>query len=131
MVLWSNGDDTCFTRRKRWFDSIRDYFDLRKKRLFLPPHQETTMTRNVKYAQCAMRRIVPGASVVTTSYIPTQFAKVGRVLKLKDSDDRWVDGWVVEAVGDVIVEGERVPDYRKAIGNHRKSTGDSTPRLRA
>ncbi len=54
------------------------------------------MTRNVKYAQCAMRRIVAGASVVTTSYIPTQFAKVGRVLKLKDSDDRWVDGWVVE-----------------------------------
>ena len=25
MVLWSNGDDTCFTRRKRWFDSIQDY----------------------------------------------------------------------------------------------------------
>ena len=24
-VLWSNGYDTCFTRRKRWFDSIRDY----------------------------------------------------------------------------------------------------------
>ena len=48
------------------------------------------MARNVKYAQCAMRRIVAGASVVTTSYIPTQFAKVGRVLKLKDSDDRWV-----------------------------------------
>ena len=89
------------------------------------------MTRNVKYAQCAMRRIVAGASVVTTSYIPTQFAKVGRVLKLKDSDDRWVDGWVVETVGDVIVESDRVPDYRKAIRNHRKSTGDSTPRLRA
>ena len=67
------------------------------------------MTRTVKYAQCAMRRIVAGASVVTTSYIPTQFAKVGRVLKLKDSDDRWVDGWVVETVGDVIVEGDRVP----------------------
>ena len=25
-VLWSNGYDTCFTRRKRWFDSIQDYF---------------------------------------------------------------------------------------------------------
>jgi hypothetical protein len=24
-VLWSNGYDTCFTRRKRWFDSIQDY----------------------------------------------------------------------------------------------------------
>ena len=26
-VPWSNGDDTCLTNRKRWFDSIRDYFD--------------------------------------------------------------------------------------------------------
>ena len=89
------------------------------------------MTRNVKYAQCAMRRIVAGASVVTTSYVPTQFAKVGRVLKLKDSDDNWVDGWVVETVGDVIVEGEQLPDSHKAIKNHRKLTGDSAPRLHA
>ena len=26
-VPWSNCDDTCLTNRKRWFDSIRDYFD--------------------------------------------------------------------------------------------------------
>ncbi len=26
-VLWSNGDDTCLTNRKRWFDSIQDYFN--------------------------------------------------------------------------------------------------------
>ena len=89
------------------------------------------MTRKVKYAQCAMRRIVADTSVVTTAYIPTKFAKVGRVLKLKDSDDHWVDGWVVETVSGVIVQGDRVPNYRKAIRNHRKSTGDSTPRLRA
>ena len=24
-VLWSNGNDTCLTNRKRWFDSIQDY----------------------------------------------------------------------------------------------------------
>ena len=89
------------------------------------------MARNMKYAQCAMRRVVAGACVVTTSYIPAKFAKVGRVLKLKNSDDHWVDGWIVETVGDVIVEGDTTPDYRKAIRNHRKSTGDSTPRLRA
>ena len=87
------------------------------------------MTKNVRYAQCSMRRIVAGASVVTTSYIPIQFAKIGRVLRLKDSDDRWVNGWVVESFGDVIVEGGSVPDHHKAIRNHRKSTGDSNPRL--
>ena len=92
------------------------------------------MTRNVKYSQCAMRRIVAAASVVTNSRMPPQFAKVakvGRVLKLKDSDKRWVGGWIIETVGDVIVEGDSVPDYGKAIRNHRKSAGDSTPRLKA
>jgi hypothetical protein len=89
------------------------------------------MTRNVKYAQCSMRRIVAGVTVATTSYLPAQFAKVGRVLKLKDSDDQWVHGRIVETIGDVIGEGASVTDYRKAIRNHRRSTGDSTPRLRA
>lgn len=95
------------------------------------------MTRNVEYSQCAMSRIVAAASVVTNSRMPPQFAKagrvakVGRVLKLKDSDDRWVGGWIIETVGELIVEGDSVPDYSKAIRNHRKSAGDSTPRLKA
>ena len=89
------------------------------------------MARNVKYVQCAMRRIITGGSMRTTSYIPMHYAKLGKVLRLKDDCERWVDGWIVECVGDVIVEGESVPDYRKAIRNHRKSTGDSTPRMNA
>ena len=89
------------------------------------------MARNVKYVQCAMRRIIAGGSVRTTSYIPQQFAKLGQVLKLKNDSNRWVDGWVVECVGDVVVEGDSVPNYRKAIRNHRKTTGDSAPRLGA
>ena len=24
-VPWSNGNDSCLTNRKRWFNSIRDY----------------------------------------------------------------------------------------------------------
>ncbi len=87
------------------------------------------MSRNVKYVQCAMRRNIASGSVSTTSYIPQEFAKVGRVLRLKDENVGWVDGWVVECVGDVIVEDDQLPDSHKAIKNHRKSTGDSTPRL--
>ncbi|WP_286764267.1 MULTISPECIES: hypothetical protein [Rhodopirellula] len=89
------------------------------------------MSRNVKYVQCAMRRNIAGGSVRTTSYIPQEFAKVGRVLRLKDDKVGWVDGWVVESVGDVIVEGDQLPDSHRAIKNHRKSTGDSAPRLHA
>src|SRR6056297_1537335 len=44
------------------------------------------MSRNVKYVQCAMRRSIAGGSVRTTSYIPQEFAKVGRVLRLKDDN---------------------------------------------
>lgn len=87
------------------------------------------MTKTVEYVQCAMRRIIDGGLVRTTSYIPRQFAKLGKTLKLKDDHDNWVDGWVVDCVGDTIVESDGVPDYRKAIRNHRKLTGDSTPRL--
>jgi len=45
--------------------------------------------------------------------------------------ERWVDGWVVESVGDVFVEDDQLPDSHKAIKKHRKSTGDSAPRLHA
>ena len=88
------------------------------------------MSKQVKYVQCAMRRTIDGGSVRTTSYIPQQFAKLGRVLKLKDDLDRWIDGWVIECVGHVVVDAADAPDYRKAIRNHRKSTGDSQPRLK-
>ena len=86
------------------------------------------MAKQVKYVQCTMKRAVDGGSVRTTSYIPQQFAKQGRVLKLKNDLDRWVDGWVVESVGQAVVDAADAPDYRKAIRNHRKLTGDSQPR---
>jgi hypothetical protein len=89
------------------------------------------MTRNEKYVQCAMHRVIEGGTVRTTSYIPQQFAKLGKTLKLKDGHDQWSDGWVVDCVGDTVFEGKSVPDYRKAIRNHRKQTGDSAPRLRS
>ena len=44
---------------------------------------------------------------------------------------RIFDGERMHQRAALIVESDRVPDYRKAIRNHRKSTGDSTPRLRA
>ena len=88
------------------------------------------MPKRVKYVQCALKRAIGSGSVQTTSYIPVQLAKLGSVLKLKDELDRWVDGWVVEFVGDLVVDAADAPDYRKAIRNHRKLTGDSQPRLK-
>ena len=89
------------------------------------------MSKSVSYKQCTMRRPIAKGSVVTTSFIPQQYAKLGKVLKLKDHDDLWVDGWVVEKVGVSVVDACDLPDYRKAIRNHRKSTGDSSRRSKS
>ena len=89
-----------------------------------------TMARQVKYVQCVLERKIAKGLVKTTTYIPHQYASVGRVLKLRDDLDRWVDGWKVVSVGVTIVDSADVPDYRKAIRNHRKLTGDSQPRLK-
>ena len=86
------------------------------------------MNKSVSYRQCTMRRPTGEGSVTTTSYIPMQYAKLGRVLKLRGDDDAWVDGWVVESVGEGVLKASDLPDFRKAIRNHRKSTGDSDRR---
>ena len=86
------------------------------------------MTRITRYVQCTLTRKISGGVAVTTSYIPQRFAKVGKTLKLKDELDRWDDGWMVESAGDIVIEADNVPDYRKAIRLHRQQTGDSLPK---
>ena len=87
------------------------------------------MAKQIKYVQCTMKRTLENGSEYTTSYIPQKFAKRGRILKLKNDVDQWVDDWVVETVGHTIVDAADA-DYRKAIRQHRKATGDSQPRLK-
>lgn len=86
------------------------------------------MGKNATYTQCTMRRSTASGSSVMTSFLPRRFAKLGAVLKLKALDDSWVDGWVVEQVGGSAVDSSDLPDFRKAVRNHRKLTGDSTRR---
>ena len=59
------------------------------------------------FRQCELKR----GKVKRTSWIPEGFAKVGKVVKLKDED-----GWVVSSVGD------RLDDERANKGSveHRK-----------
>lgn len=64
-------------------------------------------------------------TLICVSFIPEKFAKVDGVVKLKDSHDNWSDGWVVKSVG---VLTDEPPDYKKAIREHKKRTGDSLPK---
>ncbi len=77
-----------------------------------------------KYRQCVLQRQLT-SETATTSFIPEKFANVGEVLKLKDSNGNWTDGWVVKSAGQLVDEP---PDFRKAIKSHRKRTGDSLPK---
>jgi hypothetical protein len=56
------------------------------------------MSREVNYTQCRLKKKTPEGSMNQMSWIPSEFAKVGKVLKLREEDtDQWDDGWIVEA----------------------------------
>ena len=78
-----------------------------------------------KYKQCMLEKKMPGALQRKVTYLPTKFAKVGGVLKLKDEQGAWDDGWKVLSVGSTEQEDSSV---RKKIRQHRKNTGDALPK---
>lgn len=53
------------------------------------------------YRQCMLEKPSGQAVIRTTAWLPEEFAKVGKVVRLKEDD-----GWVVKGVGDR-VDGER------------------------
>ena len=89
------------------------------------------MSKTTSYRQCTLYRPCGnGARKVLVSHIPETFAQIGSVLKLKQDDDTWEDGWIVEEVGGKVDDVE-LPNARKAIRHHRKATGDALPKIAA
>ncbi len=72
------------------------------------------------YTQCALRK----GSSEQISFIPTKFANLNKVLKLKDAEGNWDDGWVVVGKG-ATVDEKHLPDSHSEIKAHRRATGDS------
>lgn len=63
-----------------------------------------------------------------TSWIPEKFGVQGKVLKLKDSDGNWDDGWIVKMASQTRLAEDMLPDYHDEIKGHRKATGDALPK---
>jgi hypothetical protein len=59
-----------------------------------------------RYRQCKLRK----GNSFQTSWLPDCFAKLGKVLRLRDQDKKWDDGWVVIEVGQVQTEWEALDD---------------------
>lgn len=75
----------------------------------------------VFYKQCVLQKKSENSCSEQTSYIPEPFCKVGRILKLKDENGIWDDGWKV------ISAGERTPErlvelYSQSHKKNRKAS---------
>lgn len=79
-----------------------------------------------KYKQCKLVKKTHQGQLETVSWIPDKFANIGGVIKLKNDDGEWDDGWVVMSASEDTVD--EPPDYRKSIRAHRNRTGDSLPK---
>ena len=71
-------------------------------------------------------RLVKRVNATTTreqmAYIPTRYAKENNVIKIKDANGVWEDGWRVLFIYHTI---DDVVSARQSIKKHRKNTGDS------
>lgn len=80
------------------------------------------------YNQCTLVKSFNGGKITQVTWIPTKFAIAGRTVKLKNDQNVWVDGWLVESVGEKTPEN-LVPDAYDDIKAHRRATGDSLKKV--
>ena len=81
------------------------------------------------YKQCTLtKRLGPTTTRTQIAWIPEKFVIKGKVLKIKDHNDEWENGWVVMSDGGARKEEKQLPDYRSMIRGHRRQTGDALPK---
>lgn len=86
------------------------------------------MAKQTYYKQCRLQKPTERGVMEQTSWIPEKFATEGKVLKLKDGDGNWEDGWIVKTAGTHRLEEKMLPDYHDEIKGHRRATGDALPK---
>ena len=79
------------------------------------------MKRNEQYRQCRLVKRLREGQSVQMSYIPDEFAREGRVVKLRDEAGDWDDGWVIALVR----PGSPSECARRHELAHRRFSGES------
>jgi len=74
------------------------------------------MEKNDYHRQCKLSRQRAGRMEVLTTWLPEMFARVGKVLELEMSSEKWENGWAVCEIYErrkskEVAERER--DYKK------------------
>lgn len=88
------------------------------------------MARDVFYRQCRLVKRVPDGELAQVSWLPEPYASAGRVVKLRDDDGAWDDGWVVVSAGANRLRPDEVPDFHVLVKAHRRATGDAATRAK-
>ena len=88
------------------------------------------MARDVFYRQCRVVKRFDGGELAQVSWLPEPYATAGRVLKLRDDDGAWDDGWVVVGAGARRLRPDQVPDFHDLVKAHRRATGDAETRAK-
>lgn len=86
------------------------------------------MSKTTYYRQCRLVRKTPTGEAHQVSWIPDEYAVKDKVLKLKDSNDNWENGWIVVGAGTRRLAQNMLPDYHDLIKGHLKMTGDTQPK---
>lgn len=83
------------------------------------------MARKVFYRQCRLVKRTETGQLCMVSWIPEPYASTDRVIKLRDSDGHWDDGWVVRSAGSNRLPADEVPDFHELSKAHLRATGDA------
>lgn len=83
------------------------------------------MAKVIYFRHCRLVKPVPSGEKVVVSWIPEPFATPGRVLRLRDKDKVWDDGWVVRSAGANRVREADLPDFHELSKAHLRATGDA------
>lgn len=71
--------------------------------------------------QCILIKKDGDATHQMVSWIPEKYAKIGKILKLKD-DNEWSNGWVVESVSSERRSSKEQREKSRGYKHHRKIT---------
>src|SRR4051812_13649535 len=79
--------------------STREPFAYSSRRSLRVRFSGGVMARKVFYRRCRLVKRTETGQLCLVSWIPEPYASTGRVIKLRDSDGHWDDGWVVRSAG--------------------------------
>ena len=80
------------------------------------------MAKKVNYRQCHLKKKDGTHVWEQVSWIPEPYCVVGKVLKLRDSDGNWDDGWKVVSAGSHVQSEQEVNTNSRQHLKHRLAT---------